>query len=211
MLAFKKVFFLIFVVILIIVAVVNSVLVYNKYKGKEKIVAKIYNINKVKYEYHVGSGLDRESFIVTDYNVDYSFKYNGDVKTDSFRGNMLFRKGNNLTIYYDKKTDTSVVFIFPMTIVYMLILILFYLPCLLWVILKKEDIETLYRINPGLPFFFQFVMIVMVYCSHIVDKNPTYLLLFFFMFVSISCAHQTYMLVVKKRDRVKEILESKNY
>jgi len=82
MLAFKKVFFLIFVVILIIVAVVNSVLVYNKYKGKEKIVAKIYNINKVKYEYHVGSGLDRESFIVTDYNVDYSFKYNGDVKTD---------------------------------------------------------------------------------------------------------------------------------
>lgn len=204
----KRIFNLLFIVILIVVAILNFTLIYTKYSNKEKIVAQIYHVDKQLYEYdYVDSDNPRIHYTKKGhkYIVYYSFNYNGEEKTDNFEGNnILYKQGRNLTIYYDKITDTSIAFIFPITFVYIIILVLIYLVCYILCYTKKINISILGE-YPNPPLFIQFIIIGMCYLAYRVDNIGGFFLSFIFMIISIAIAVQAYIIVHKQKSKVEKV------
>ena len=206
---FKKIFAFIFIVSLVIISIINFKYVYKRYANKEKLTAKIYLVDKQSYEYEYvdpDNPRIRRNRTGYDYIVYYSFIYNGEEKTGNFEGNNLFyKKGNNLTIYYDKTEDKSIAFIFPGTLIYIVLLSIIYFICYILCYIKKININILYEF-PNPPLFIQLIIVGMSYLAHRVDNIGGYLLSFFFMAVGIAVAIQTYTIIIKRGNKTKKTI-----
>lgn len=203
----KKIFVIIFICILITISIINILITLNKYKGMEKINAKVYLIDKQPYTWEETDSKTmrtrkRTGYITTIY---YSFDYNGIKKYGDFEGNSIFIKNDqNLTIYYNKLDDSSIAYIFPIPIIYIITLCLLYIVSIFIIFLHKLNINILYE-HPNPPLFIQLVIITFSYLCYRFDNGFVYCLSLFFMIVSLGVAVQTLHIALKKKNNKEEI------
>ena len=204
----KKIFAIIFVLILIIISIINFLIILKKYNGMEKINAKVYLIEKTPYTWEDTDirptrTRKRTGYITTIY---YSFYYDGIEKYGNFEGNSIFIKnGQNLTIYYNKLDDSSLVYVFPISLIYIITLCLLYIISIFIIFFYKISIDILYE-QPNPPLFIQLCIITFGYLSYRFDKGAVYCLSLFFMIVSLGIALQTLYIALKKLKNNKEII-----
>lgn len=112
--------------VLIVILSVYAVFKYNEqYKDTEEITATIYEIRKEKYEWteRKSGRVGETTRVGYQKQIYYEFEYESEQKTgETDFYNIFWRENTKIKINYDKKTDTSRIYIHPYILYYFIII-----------------------------------------------------------------------------------------
>ena len=185
---YKKYLLLLFSILLIIIGIILLYKDYQKYDNKERIVVKIDNVDKQEYEYEVydkyfpGGTRTKTAYYK---HIYYTFNYDNVQLYDEDEVYSIFmKKGDEITIYYDKNTNSSEIYIIPFNKYVILITGIIYFIITIIVLIKKHNVSFLFSF-PNAPWFVQTFALLLSYFCYRPHASVSYYMSYFFMIISL--------------------------
>ena len=197
---YKKYILLCFSLLLVAFGVIFCYKDYKKYSSKEKIIAQIDDVDKQEYEYEyydedaVGNKYKTKTAYYK--HIYYSFNYNG-VQLNGVDElySVFMKKGNEITIYYDKNNNSSEIYIIPINKIYLLFTGIIYFIITTLIFMKKSNTNFLFGYQMNATWVAQIFSILSSYFCYRPHDNVSYYMSYFFMIIgiliSINCLKET--------------------